>query len=114
MMEAGRTWLLSVLVTCVLCAAADGLMPPGGVRQVGRLVCGLVLLWAMAAAGRVLYLLALAGGTAVLVIGTWGLLRLLKRRNRQADESVVIALAVCVGLIFLAILGSSLIPLSPL
>ena len=77
-------------------------------------VYGLVLLWAMAAAGRVLYLLALAGGTAVLVIGTWGLLRLLKRRNRQADESVVIALAVCVGLIFLAILGSSLIPLSPL
>lgn len=47
MMEAGRTWLLSVLVTCVLCAAADGLMPPGGVRQVGRLVCGLVLLWAI-------------------------------------------------------------------
>ena len=44
MMEAGRTWLLSVLVTCVLCAAADGLMPSGGVRQVGRLVCGLVLL----------------------------------------------------------------------
>ena len=47
MMEAGRTWLLSVLVTCVLCAAADGLMPSGGVRQVGRLVCGLVLLWAI-------------------------------------------------------------------
>ena len=47
MMEAGRTWLLSVLVTCVLCAAADSLMPPGGVRQVGRLVCGLVLLGAI-------------------------------------------------------------------
>lgn len=74
----------------------------------------LVLLWIMAAAGRVLYLLALMGGTAVLVIGTWGLLRLLKRRNSQADGSVVIALAVCVGLIFLAVLGSGLVPFSPL
>ena len=67
----------------------------------------------MAAAGRVLYLLALAGGAAALAAGAWGLLRLLKRRNSQADESLVIALAVCAGLLLLAILGSGLIPFSP-
>ena len=74
---------------------------------------GLVLLWAMAAAGRVLYLLALAGGAAALAAGSWGLLRLLKKRNSQADESLVIALAVCIGLLLLAVLGSGLIPFSP-
>ena len=74
---------------------------------------GLVLLWAMAAAGRVLYLLALAGGAAALAAGSWGLLRLLKKRNSQVDGSLVIALAVCAGLLLLAVLGSGLIPFSP-
>lgn len=73
----------------------------------------LMLLGTMAAAGRVLYLLALVGGAAVLAVGTWGLLRLLKRRGSKVDESLIIALAVCVGLICLAALGSGLVPSSP-
>ena len=69
----------------------------------------LLLLWTTAAAGCVLYLLALAGAAVVLVVGTWGLLRLLRRRGRAVDESVVIALAVCLGLICFAVLGSGLL-----
>ena len=69
----------------------------------------LLLLGTTAAAGRIWYLLALAGGAAVLVVGTWGLLRLLRRRGRAVDESVVIALAVCLGLICFAVLGSGLL-----
>ena len=36
-------WLLSLLAVSLLCALADALMPPGAVRKVGRLACGLVL-----------------------------------------------------------------------
>lgn len=42
-----REWLLGVTGAAVLAALADSLMPPGGVKQVGRLVCGLVLLLAV-------------------------------------------------------------------
>ncbi len=42
-----RGWLLAVISVSLLCAAADALMPPGGVRRVGKLVCGLVLLAAV-------------------------------------------------------------------
>lgn len=49
MIEMVRAWLLSVLLLCVFCALADSLMPSGGVKQVGKLVCGLVLLWGMTA-----------------------------------------------------------------
>ena len=73
----------------------------------------LLLLWTTAAAGRVLYLLALVAGAAVLAVGTWGLLRLLKRRGSKVDGSVIVALAVCLGIIYLAVLGSSLVPSSP-
>lgn len=44
MMEWIRHWLLSIIGISVLIAAADGLMPAGGVKKVGQLVCGLVLL----------------------------------------------------------------------
>lgn len=47
MMEAVRSWLLTVIAASLICALADALMPPGAVRRVGRLVCGLVLLWAI-------------------------------------------------------------------
>ena len=47
MMGAVRGWLLSVISGSLLCAVADALMPPGAVRRVGRLVCGLVLLGAI-------------------------------------------------------------------
>lgn len=44
MMAGVGSWLLSITGASVLCALADGLMPAGPVRRVGRLVCGLVLL----------------------------------------------------------------------
>lgn len=43
-MAGAQQWLLSVLTVCVLCALAQAVMPPGPVKGVGRLVCGLVLL----------------------------------------------------------------------
>lgn len=43
-MEWVRQWLLSVTCAALIAALADGLMPKGAVRQVGRLVCALVLL----------------------------------------------------------------------
>ena len=43
MMEGLRSWLLSGLTAGMVCAMAETLMPPGPVRTVGRLVCGLVL-----------------------------------------------------------------------
>jgi len=47
MMGALRGWLLAVVSVSLLCAVADALMPPGAVRRVGRLVCGLVLIGAI-------------------------------------------------------------------
>lgn len=46
-MGAVRGWLLTVIAASLLCALADALMPPGAVKRVGRLVCGLVLLAAI-------------------------------------------------------------------
>ena len=39
--------MLAIIAVSLLCAVADALMPPGAVRRVGRLVCGLVLLGAV-------------------------------------------------------------------
>lgn len=39
-----RQWLIGVTGAALLAAMADGLMPKGPVKQVGKLVCGLVLL----------------------------------------------------------------------
>jgi len=47
MMGVLRSWLLAVVSVSLLCAVADALMPPGAVRRVGRLVCGLVLIGAI-------------------------------------------------------------------
>ena len=47
MMAALRGWLLAVIAASLLCAVADALMPPGAVKRVGRLVCGLVLIGAI-------------------------------------------------------------------
>ena len=46
-MEVVRAWLLSLIAVSLLCASARALMPKGAVRQVGRLVCGLVMLAAI-------------------------------------------------------------------
>ena len=47
MTEGVRMWLLSVLAVSLLCALADALMPKGPVKGVGKLVCGLMLAWAV-------------------------------------------------------------------
>ena len=47
MMGALGRWLTAVICVSLLCALADALMPQGPVKQVGKLVCGLVLLAAV-------------------------------------------------------------------
>ena len=47
MMGAVGRWLTAVISVSLLCAMAGALMPQGAVKQVGRLVCGLVLLAAI-------------------------------------------------------------------
>lgn len=42
-----RSWLLTVIAACVLCALAQRVMPPGPVKRAGGVTCGLVLLWAV-------------------------------------------------------------------
>lgn len=37
-------WLFTVLTVSLFCALAEALMPPGPVKRVGKLVCGLALL----------------------------------------------------------------------
>jgi stage III sporulation protein AF len=44
-MGALKGWLMGLIALSVVCAAAEGLMPPGSVKRVGKLVCGLALLW---------------------------------------------------------------------
>lgn len=46
-MELVRQWLLGVTCASLMAALAEGLMPKGAVRQVGRLVCALVILCAV-------------------------------------------------------------------
>jgi len=45
--ELVRQWLLGVTCASLMAALAEGLMPKGQVRQVGRLVCALVILCAV-------------------------------------------------------------------
>lgn len=47
MIELVKLWLLRVTAASLIAALADSLMPKGPVRQVGRLVCALVVLWAV-------------------------------------------------------------------
>ena len=47
MTELVREWLLGITGAAILTAIADGLMPEGGIKQAGKLVCGLVLLFAV-------------------------------------------------------------------
>lgn len=46
-MELVRQWLLGATCASLMAALAEGLMPKGPVRQVGRLVCALVILCAV-------------------------------------------------------------------
>ncbi len=47
MMEGLRSWLISLVTVSILCAAADTLMPEGGPKRVGKLLCGMLLLCAI-------------------------------------------------------------------
>lgn len=47
MIELVRQWLTGVICAALITALADGLMPKGAVKQVGKLVCALVLLCAV-------------------------------------------------------------------
>ena len=47
MMELVKQWLLGITGAAVLAALAEGIMPEGGIRQVGKLTCGLLLLSAV-------------------------------------------------------------------
>ncbi len=47
MIELVRQWLTAVICAALISALADGLMPKGPVKQVGKLVCALVLLCAV-------------------------------------------------------------------
>lgn len=47
MMEVISSWLLGITGAAILAAVADGLIPPGPIRRVGKMVCGLVLLVAV-------------------------------------------------------------------
>ena len=42
-----RGWLLGITAAAILAALAEGMMPEGGVKQVGKLVCGLMLVTAV-------------------------------------------------------------------
>ena len=46
-MELVRKWLVGVTCASLIAALAEGLMPRGPVKQVGKLACALVLLWAV-------------------------------------------------------------------
>lgn len=47
MIELVCQWLTGVICAALITALADGLMPKGAVKQVGKLVCALVLLCAL-------------------------------------------------------------------
>ena len=47
MMEEVKGWLMGVISLAVLCAAADSLMPEGGARKAGQLVCTMAMLCVM-------------------------------------------------------------------
>ena len=42
-----RQWILKIVIISMLCAVTEELMPSGGVKRVGKLACGLVILWGM-------------------------------------------------------------------
>lgn len=85
MMAGVGSWLLSITGASVLCALADGLMPAGPVRRVGRLVCGLMLLAVILAP---LAQLDLEGGQRWLEEYHLGLEDRTQELERQVDEQM--------------------------
>lgn len=46
-MELVKQWLLGITGAAILAALTEGMMPEGGIKQVGKLTCGLLLLTAV-------------------------------------------------------------------
>lgn len=42
-----QEWLLRMVAISMVCGVADSIMPKGSIKQVGKLVCGLVMLWVL-------------------------------------------------------------------
>ena len=47
MMELVKQWLLGITGAAILAALAEGIMPEGGIKQIGKLACGVMLLTAI-------------------------------------------------------------------
>lgn len=47
MMDSIRGWLMALIAAATMCALADGLMPAGPVKGVGKVVCAMVLMCAI-------------------------------------------------------------------
>ena len=47
MIEGVKSWLTGIIMLCILCAAADSLMPEGAARKAGKLVCSMALVCVM-------------------------------------------------------------------
>lgn len=46
-MDGIRQWLIGIACSALLAALAEGLMPKGAIKQIGKLVCALILLCAL-------------------------------------------------------------------
>lgn len=42
-----RMWLFRIVVVSILCSVGEGLIPVGSMKRMGKLVCGLMMLWVM-------------------------------------------------------------------
>ena len=80
MMDALRSWMLSVTAAAILCALADCVMPQGGVRRAGRIVAGLV----MAAA----VLAPLSGGRLTVALISWSDPQL-EQEGERMEQAVI-------------------------
>lgn len=78
MMELVKQWLLGITGAAILAALAEGIMPEGGIRQVGKLTCGLLLLAAV--------LKPLAGVTWSVVPENWFCDRVQLRSLQEETE----------------------------
>ena len=85
MIEIIRQWLTGVTCAALMAALADGLMPKGPVKQVGKLVCALVLLCAVL---RPVLTLRVSGPGEFLD-ATWGQADVQRTRLEQHSGSLL-------------------------
>lgn len=88
-MDEIRQWLIGIISAALLAALADGLMPKGAIRQVGKLVCALVLLCALLRPVLVMRLPDLMG-TSVGTVGEMEQQRAqLEQRSGQLLKTII-------------------------